>query len=106
MSMTYWDAVASDLGISVVHPYQVKLDSHTILIADALFPSFGSERGMLVFHEQNVAEGHEAELLDAGFGYTCFSKMAADDYARDDAIEMLSDWGWAERRIPPPNWIK
>ena len=102
---TYWDKVSADLKVAVVHPYRVELASGRRVLADALFPKFGAMRGMLVFYVWPATEGIENEVIDAGFGYTCFDQPSAESYDRANAMEMLCDWGWTGEPSEAPFWL-
>ena len=67
----------------------------------ALIPDFGAKNGMLIVSTFDQIEPFADEILRLGYGFSVISP--ADDYVRDDAIEMLMDWGWTGE-TKPPSW--
>lgn len=105
MSKSYWGKISSDLGVAIFHPYTVVIGASKEIIADAFFPNFGGKNGMLVFHDARAVEGCESELVELGYGYSCFAKVSEGDYERDGVIEMLADWGWNQESALRPQWL-
>lgn len=99
-------AVSRRLGISVVAPAKVELKSGFLLDVSALFPQFGAANGMVVVERSDTIAGHHDELIDSGYGFSCFNGSESgetDDL--ESVMEMFRDWGWSDTGIRAPDWL-
>ncbi len=100
-SSPYWRRLGEDLGIEVyVDSFVIGLEN--IGRVDAVLPSFGGANGMIVVNDFDQIEAFLAALNESGYGFSTF--LAEDKYNRDDAIELLRDWGWTGNG-KPPEWL-
>ena len=86
-----WRRVASELGVRVVTPCQITLNSGQTFLATALV-EVGPPNGIVVDTDWQVLRPHATALVDEGYGYSAIS--LDDDFDRSGMVEVLRDWGW------------
>jgi hypothetical protein len=93
-----WRKVASDFGIEIITPCEIRLSNGTRLLATALVRGFGAENGMVIDPSYAVLGPHRDTLRADGYGY-CAMELSGTD--RTALIEMFADWGWTSPDLRP-----
>ena len=100
-----WIQAGEDLGIEVVAPARVTVESETIE-AIALLPEFGLSRAMVLFGRFDASDADHRAVLkllqEHGFGFSHLS-ASYENYDRDLFVGTLNDWGWAAND-DAPDW--
>ncbi len=101
-----WLPAAEQLGVELSGPMTVALPDGESVIAQLHVPSFGAEKGMLVF-KQVLSSRASNSLVESGYGYSVFAEPAADEITTmDDLVEVLRDWGWYGPEAEAPEWLQ
>lgn len=104
--INHWEMAASDLGLDLVVPYCLVLDSGIELNALFLVKDFGSPKGMLIFSHYEQIESCSDYVLSAGYGFAVLDMPSESEvYDRDEFIEVLLDWGWSGEDKKRPDWV-
>src|SRR5262245_34790188 len=95
---------AKELGVRVLLRYVVNLSDGRKLIAQALFPEFGTAFGTLVFrYEDAVDAAARRDLVAQGYGMSTFSEsLPNEEFDLDSYREMLMEWGWTSEEAHKP----
>lgn len=93
--------VVEALSLTVVSPFTLTLGGEARTFA-ALIPGFGTPEGMIVDPLWINIEPFCAELLSAGFGYSCVDLANAE---RQALVDMLRDWEWFGPDHERPTWL-
>jgi hypothetical protein len=105
-----WRKAADDLSITVATNVLVDLPDGGNRRFLALVSGFGTIKGTLIglLSEGNggafFANCRLAEQL--GFCYSELNPEAYSEYDREQFIETLVDWGWADPGQEPPEWYQ
>jgi hypothetical protein len=67
--LEYWRRPAEQLGVELCGPLTVRLPNGELLEAKLHVPSFGAEKGMLIFDRVLSSEAFKS-LIELGFGYS------------------------------------
>ena len=95
----YLVRAGNDLGIRVIVPFELELNSGRKLKVEALLPDIGYSKGMIVSQSSKGALDIIQELKNLGYGYTVYDEPLPDEvYDVKSYKEMFIDWGWI------PNW--
>lgn len=103
-----WKAARDDLGIKIVAPYEVELQSGGKLKAKLLVRNFGHRYGTLIFTDAEEVWAHRKELAALGYAYSVLEEPTteADElYDRDIFIDILSEWEWTGDEQDQPEWL-
>ena len=103
-----WQKASSDLGFTIIAPFELGITDDVTIRAELLVPSFGGRNGMLIVKNYEVVKLHVKALQELGYGFCVFDEPADDSeimYQREVFIEMLSDWSWAGPAHERPAWI-
>jgi hypothetical protein len=96
-----WRSIAALLGVKVISPVNL-IFKGTPITFTALLPQFGFAEGMIVDPDWSVIERHRDALLEAGYGYSCYSIAGVPiDWVQD----ALRDWAWNESTARKPDWL-
>jgi hypothetical protein len=103
-------AVSADLGVVVIFDFEVTLPSGARIVSPAYFPTFGAQRGTLLFDWSAPLNNVGNEIK--GEGYT-FSIMSVSDDRQDRDYqeelnvwaEVLADWSWTGTDGGKPAWL-
>ena len=101
--ISFWEALADDLDLEIVAPFELALPDGGVLSAAAVIRNFGPPLGMVVAANFDVLQPHTAFLKNAGYGYS--SNIGLGPYDRDGMIEVLMDWGWNGPADEKPDWL-
>jgi len=103
-----WQKASSDLGFTIIAPFELGITDDVTIRAELLVPSFGGRNGMLIVKNYEVVKLHVKALQELGYGFCVFDEPADDSeimYQREVFIEMLSDWSWAGPAHERSAWI-
>jgi hypothetical protein len=95
---------ATDLGLQVLAPFQITLNSGRTLSAVALFPELGAPRGMIIVRSFAEIRDIEHELDELGYGFSVLDEPN-DPYDLESLAAMFSDWGWSSDEHTKPSWM-
>ncbi len=102
-----WLQTADDLGIRIVAPFELVLESGARVQAKVLVRDFGDRHGMLVVSDFEIIKRNHDEIIRAGYGYSTMSEPRIEaEYDRDTSIEVLADWGWTGPEYKRPTWLE
>lgn len=91
-----WEKASSDLGLSIITPFVLEVETNTFIEVDLLVKDFGADKGMLILQKFGIISMYEKKIIDMGYGYSVMSEPADnEEYIRSDFIELLNDWGWS-----------
>lgn len=93
------------VGVKVIFDTSLRLPSGRSVIAHAHFPQFGTEKGTLIFHSFDEYRDAKNELIEQGYSYSEFGSSQDNYFDPDSLREMLSEWGWADKKTEAPAWI-
>jgi hypothetical protein len=95
-----WKGAAADLGIQVVAPFAITLESGEIFWFEAHIADFGRPRGTVVGNQDTASENIRGRL---GY-YTSNLFPVYRTYKRELFIDTLNDWGWFGEKGKEPDW--
>lgn len=102
----YLIRAGEELGIRVIVPFELLMDSGRLLSADALLPDLGAPKGTIVLRSSDEVSRVAAELEKLGYTYSVFGEpLPGEEYDVDSYKEMFSDWGWAAESERKPRWM-
>jgi hypothetical protein len=100
------EKVCGELGLRIVIPFKLALSEGREILAKALIPHLGAANGTMIVTDFSDLEGKEDELLALGYTASVLTEPFNDrGYELDDCIDMFSEWGWAAKEEPKPNWL-
>ena len=95
----------SQLGIKVVAPHEIEVDSGRRVMVDAWLPELGDRSGMIVVRNFSTIGPFVKNLDDMGYGFSSFNEPSPDeDFDLEGYVELFNDWGWSAT-TPPPEWM-
>jgi hypothetical protein len=95
-----------ELGIRVIVPFELELDSGT-LSADALLPDLGNPKGTIVSHTYEDLHPFGNELGKLGYGVSVYGvPPPTEEYDVESYKEMFKEWGWASDEKRRPEWMR
>jgi hypothetical protein len=101
----FWKAVAEDLGIDIVAPFEVTFSDGNRLCVNAVVKDFGPPHGMLIAFDYNALKPYVQRVIENGYGYSAQLGNSAAGYNRSAMIEILKDWGWSGAKDKRPSWL-
>lgn len=96
--------ISKKLGIRFLASYPIKLSDNRILVAEGLFPDFGSTKGTLIF-QFNVGSVARRDYSLQGYTASTFSISSSEDLDSESFMETLIEWGWMGEESKKPLWI-
>lgn len=61
---------------------------------------------MIVVSRFDIVASHINEIVNDGYGFSVLGEIIENEqYARDDYIDILSDWGWSGDKSKKPSWL-
>jgi hypothetical protein len=102
----YLVRAGNDLGITVVAPFTLILDSGRKLSAEALLPELGAPQGTIVFQSSNDYWEIVGDIKKLGYTCSAFDEPSPEEaYDVESYREMFIDWGWTSKEKPKPEWM-
>ncbi|MDR0247385.1 MAG: hypothetical protein LBI16_03180 [Burkholderiales bacterium] len=106
-----WRAIAEDLGLEIISPFDLILLSGTCVRVPVLLRNFGGSVGMLLVADFSTIAPFVDEIDYSLYGYSTLSEPTKiydknDIEGREAAIEMLEEWGWTGEKGKEPEWYK
>jgi hypothetical protein len=94
------------LGLRIVIPFKLTLREGWEINAKALLPQLGARNGTLIVTDFSDVKGKEEELRVLGYTASVMTEPFDEKGDElDDWIEVFSEWGWAAKEEPKPNWL-
>ncbi len=97
-----WRDLATEFGIEVIAPCNIRLKDGSRVQATAHVKQFGAANGMIIDPDYAVLMPHKDALIANGYGYSTVELSEQSDRAM--TIEMLADWSWSSPQPHPP-WL-
>jgi hypothetical protein len=96
----------SELGLRVIVPFEVCLDSGRKLLAEALLPDLGFPNGMIIGQSSTNFLSICDELKRRGYGYSVYGEPPqTEEFDLESYKEMFMEWGWSGEKAKRPDWI-
>ena len=103
----YLVRAGNELGIQVIAPFELKLESGARLCAEALLPQLGAPKGTVVIQSYDEIRHIADELKKLGYTFSSFGEpLPNEDYDVEGYMEMFRDWGWASDEERKPDWME
>ena len=98
----------NELGLRVITPFQLRLDSGRIFLAEALLPDLGGyPNGMIVGQSLDNYVAICAELKKLGYGLSVYGEPPPTEaYDIEGYKEMFIEWGWSGDKAKKPDWMR
>ncbi len=101
-----WTEAANDLGLCIIAPFTLVLDSGNKINARLLLKGFGHTIGMIIVTDYSSISPFTDEIIYSGYGYSTLSEPEMNEcYDRQYFIDMLQDWGWSGSNELRPKWL-
>jgi hypothetical protein len=103
-----WEAARDDLGLDIVAPFYLEIDSNVTIRAEFLVRKFGGRIGMLVVTDYAQVKPYWEQFGRMGYGFSVLDEprdKTNEAYHRGNFIRLLSDWGWCGAETEKPDWI-
>jgi hypothetical protein len=97
---------SKELGLFAEAHFALTASSGEPLKSIVRIYNVGARNGMLVFPCYEEIQGHERELVAAGYAYSVMDEpRAAEEFNLESFKEMFIDWGWTGDVAAMPTWM-
>ena len=100
-----WNRIGAQLGVAVVAPWTMRLESGTEIVAAALIKNFGAEKGTLVTIDGGISETQCALLSRNGYAIS-YAILDPLEEGLEGLVYVLSEMGWSGAPEEMPAWLK
>ena len=95
-----WHEAQTDLGIRVVAPFEITIESGEAVI-EVFIPNFGGPNGAVAL--SNATSHYRKSLAAMGF-FASILFPPYRSYSRERFIDTLNDWQWFGPAEEKPDW--
>lgn len=94
-----------DLGLRVIIPFELHLDSKRKLSAEALLPDLGYPNGTIVSQSSDNFLALVEELGALRYGLSVYGEPSPnEEYDVESYKDMFIEWGWGSKN-EKPSWF-
>jgi hypothetical protein len=104
--ITAWQKAAEALGLEIVAPFALPLQTGEALAVPLLVKSFGAPNGMLIVRDYNQVRLRLKDIAEAGYGFSVLDEPNEHEpFILDGYKDILRDWGWSGGPDGEPSWL-
>ncbi len=90
----HWLSVAGRHGLTVDVPFILQFPDGTSITAEVRLRGYGADNGMLIVSDYAVVQSRRDEIVQMGYGYSCFSQPPESEIDSEEGLkDVLDDWG-------------